>query len=397
MSMSRGRLFVRGRIVDAARSFVQIEASGGIVLLLAALAALVWANSPWSDEYVELWHTAISVDLGIVEVSEDLRHWVNDGLMTIFFFLMGLEIKRETVHGELSSPRRAVLPIAAAAGGMAVPAAIYVALNAGGEGARGWGIPMATDIAFALGVLSLLNNRVPFSLKIFLLGLAVADDIGAIIVIAVFYSASLDPEALGIAALLFSLIVGLKRNGYRNIDVYVWLGALLWLAVLQSGIHATLAGVALGLLTPAREHYSPMNFAGAAQEIIGQFNRAHASGNRDEQQGILAQMEDLSQGTESPLDRLERKLHPWVSYGIVPVFALANAGVVISGEAVSDAFSSPVSQGVALGLLLGKPIGIVLASFLVYGLRLGELPRGATWARSVVSVCWPASASQCRC
>jgi NhaA family Na+:H+ antiporter len=374
------RIFVPQRAVRAAQAFVRVEASSGIVLLVAAVAALVWANSPASESYDDLWHAVISIDLQVAAVSEDLRHWVNDGLMTVFFFLVGLEIKRELVHGELSTPRRAILPAAAALGGMIGPALIYVAFNAGGSGIDGWGIPMATDIAFALGVLSLLSGRIPFGVKVFLLALAIADDIGAILVIAVFYTADLNLEALSIAALIFGAMVAMSRAGVRSVDAYVAVGAALWLAVFESGIHATLAGVALGLLTPARPFYGPLGFVAAAEGLVARFRQGQETGNADEQQSALAQLEDLSHGTESPLDRLERRLHPWVSYGIVPLFALANAGVAIDSGTIGDAIESSVSQGVALGLLLGKPVGIVLFTFVAVKLRLGDLPNGARWS-----------------
>ena len=370
------RRFRPAALIDAARAFIQVEASSGVVLLLAALAALVWANGPFGDSYETLWHTNVTLDLDAVVFSDSLQHWVNDGLMALFFFLVGLEIKRELVHGELSSPRRAALPAIAALGGMVVPAVIYLALNAGGSGADGWGVPMATDIAFALGVLSLLNDRVPFALKVFLLGLAIADDIGAIVVIAVFYTHSLDYEAIAAAAVVLVAILALQRSGLRNNDAYTLLGIVFWAAVYKSGIHATLAGVALGLLTPARPAFPTSDFPLAAEDLLARYNDAE----EDDKQGVLSQMEDLAHGTEAPVDRIERNLHPWVSFGVVPLFALANAGVSISGDVISDAASSPISLGVALGLLLGKPLGIVTFTYLAVRLRLCELPTGVDLA-----------------
>jgi NhaA family Na+:H+ antiporter len=375
--MANRRFHPAAALVDAARAFIQIEASSGVILLLAAVAALVWANSPWSDSYESVWHTTVRLDLDAVVFSDTLRHWVNDGLMALFFFLVGLEIKRELVHGELSSPRRAALPAIAALGGMVAPAAIYLAFNAGGNGADGWGVPMATDIAFALGVLSLLNNRVPFSLKVFLLGLAIADDIGAIIVIAIFYTHSIDMTALGIAVLVIVALVGLQRTGLRNNDGYIVLGIFLWAAVYKSGIHATLAGVALGLLTPARPALDPDGFSASAGELVSRYQ----SSPDEEKEGVLSQIEDLAHGTAPPVDRIEHNLHPWVSFGVVPLFALANAGVTISGDTVSNAATSPIVLGVALGLLLGKPLGIALATFIAVRLRLCDLPTDATWAQ----------------
>jgi NhaA family Na+:H+ antiporter len=371
------------RVLRAAQAFVQVEASSGIVLLLTAVVALVWANSPWSDAYFDLWHTTISIDMGVLSIEEDLQHWVNNGLMTVFFFLVGLEIKRELAHGELSDPQRAMLPAAAALGGMVAPALIYVAFNAGGVGARGWGIPMATDIAFALGVLSLLNRRVPFSVKVFLLALAITDDIGAILVIAIFYTSQIDVEALAAAMAALTVVLLMRRGSVRNVDLYVIVGIVLWLALFESGIHATLAGVVLGLLTPARSFYEPSQFPATADELVMRFREASVRANGDEQQGVLGQIEDLAQGTEAPLERLERKLHPWVSYAIVPIFALANAGVEISGGVAESALESPVTLGVAIGLLAGKPVGIVAFTWLAVRLGLGRLPSGTTWAHIV--------------
>jgi len=385
MLFARPRNFVYRRVFQTAQAFMQVEAASGIVMLLAAIAALVWANSPEWESYFDFWHTEVLVEAELFEINLDLREWVNDALMTIFFFVVGLEIKRELVHGELSSPRRALLPAAGALGGMAAPALIYIAFNAGGEGASGWGVPMATDIAFAVGVLSLLSRRVPFSLKVFLLALAIADDIGAILVIAVFYTSDMNFLALGLAALTLVVIAAMNRSGVRNINIYVAAGSVLWLMMLQSGVHATISGVILGLLAPASYFYNPRAFASAAQDLIDRFKLAEETGNEEVQSGILAQMEDLTQGTEAPLDRLERALHRWVSFGIVPLFALANAGVHVTSDTADAAISSPVSQGVFLGLLLGKPLGIFLVTWLAVRIRICEMPNGSTWPQ-VLSV-----------
>jgi len=369
------RRFHPSALLDAARAFIQIEASSGLVLLLAAVAAMVWANSPWSATYEEVWNTTVRLDLDAVVFSDTLRHWVNDGLMALFFFLVGLEIKRELVHGELSSPKRAALPALAALGGMVAPAAIYLAFNAGSDGADGWGVPMATDIAFALGVLSLLNNRVPFSLKVFLLGLAVTDDVGSMVVLAVFYTTSIDLQAVGAAAVVLFVLIVLQRKGLQNNDLLTLLGIVFWAAVYKSGIHGTLAGVALGLLTPARPAFPAAEFRPAADDLLRRYDEADV----DQQQGLLSQIEELAHGTEAPVDRIERNLHPWVSFGVVPLFALANAGVSLSGDALSAVVSSPVGLGIVMGRLLGKPIGIVGFSWLAVRLGLCTLPTGATW------------------
>jgi Na+:H+ antiporter, NhaA family len=366
-------------VITTAQSFIRIEAASGVVLLLASIAAMVWANSPWSDAYFDLWHTRISIDASIVHINLDLRSWVNDALMTVFFLVVGLEIKRELVHGGLRDRRSVALPAVAAVGGMALPAAIYALFNAGEPTLQGWGVPMATDIAFAMGVLSLLGRRVPTSAKVFLLTLAIADDIGAILVIAFFYTSDMNLLALGIAGLMLATIVLLNRSGVRNVNVYLFFGAVMWLGMLESGIHATLTGVVLGLLAPATHFYNPATFANVAEDLVSRFRLAQETENIEAQEAILAQVEDLSQGTEAPLDRLERSLHPWVSFGIVPLFALANAGVYISGAVAEAAIQSPISQGVAFALLFGKPAGIFLFTFLAVKLRLCEMPPGTTW------------------
>jgi NhaA family Na+:H+ antiporter len=350
---ARPHEFVYRRVFQTAQAFMQVEAASGIVLLVAAIAAMVWANSPAGRSYFDLWHTGLPVHAGIFNIDLDLREWVNDSLMTIFFFLVGLEIKRELVYGELSSPRRALLPAAGALGGMLAPALIYSVFNAGGDGASGWGVPMATDIAFAVGVLSLLSRRIPFSVKVFLLALAIADDIGAILVIAIFYSSELNFLALGLTAAIVALILILNRSGVSNIHVYVAVGAVLWLTMLESGVHATIAGVTLGLMAPAGRFHRPETVPVAADDRV--------------------------QETEAPLARLEQALLPWVSFLIVPLFAIANTGVHVSGDIADAAIRSPVSQGVVFGLLLGKPLGIFIVTWLAVRLRLCDMPTGATW------------------
>ncbi len=369
-----GRRFVVRRFVRPAQRFAAVEASGGIVLLLGALIALAWVNSPWEQSYHDLWETELALDLHLFEIRQHLGHAVNDGLMVLFFFVVGLEIKRELVSGELSSPRRAVLPVAAALGGMLGPALIYTAFNFGRETAHGWGIPMATDIAFAVGVLTLLGKRVPPPLKVFLLALAVADDLGGIIVIAVFYTESLSLAALGWAALLLAVMFILNRGGVRTVGVYAFLGILFWAAMLESGIHATIAGVILAMLTPSRPYYSDEDFDAVLDRLRTEYALARADGDHERMQQALAQVEDLASGMESPLDRLEHRLAPWTAYLIVPVFAIANAGVPVTGEMLRNAVSSPVTLGVACGLVFGKPIGIFLTSWLCVRLGLAQLP-----------------------
>lgn len=372
----RGRQFVAERFIRPAQAFAAIEASGGIVLLAGAIVALIWANSPWEHEYFEFWHTELALDVHLFSIDLSLGHAVNDGLMAIFFFVVGMEIKRELVHGELASPRRAALPVAAALGGMIVPALIYTAWNLGDDGAKGWGIPMATDIAFAVGVLSVVGKRVPFSLKVFLLALAVADDLGAIVVIAVFYTEQIAVEPALWAIGLLALVIGVNRMGVRATEIYIALGVLFWVAVLKSGIHATVAGVVLAMLTPSKPYYEEGEFEEAAPELLLRYQEAKAAGDHERAEQALSQLETLTQGTESPLDRLEHKLAPWSSYVIVPIFALANAGVALSGEMVSNAVNSPVTLGVAMGLVFGKPIGVLLAAWLAVRVGLAQFPRG---------------------
>jgi Na+:H+ antiporter, NhaA family len=367
-------------VVRTVQRYLKTEASGGVVLLIAAIAALVWVNlTPWQSAYFDLWHQHLSFDFILFHVDESLGHFVNDGLMAIFFFVVGLEIKRELLHGELNSPRRAALPVMAAIGGMVFPALIYAAFNFGGDGARGWGIPVATDIAFAVGVLALLGSRVPFGLKVFLLALAIADDLGGIVVIAVFYTESISVEALFWAGAAIAAILIMQRAGVRSVNVYVVVGALLWVAVLESGIHATIAGVILALLTPAKALHPPAFFKERAARLIERFGAADETHDHEAKQAYLVQLAKLSEETEAPLDRLEHKLHLWVRYLIVPVFALANAGLVINGEFVSAALESPVAAGIFFGLPFGKLIGIVLFSWIVVRLKLAALPAGATW------------------
>ena len=370
------RRFAANVFVGPAQAFVQTEASGGIVLLIAAGAALIWANSPWDQSYFDLWHARLSLDLSIFAIEEDLGHLVNDGLMTVFFFVVGLEIKRELLHGELASPRRAALPVAAALGGMAVPALIYTLFNAGGDGAKGWGIPMATDIAFALGALALLGRRVPFSLKVFLLALAIVDDLGAVAVIAVFYTETLSMEAVAWAVVVTAVIVAANRAGMRSVDVYVALGVVLWAAMLKTGIHATVAGVILAALTPARPYYDEEGFETSAKGLIERFRRRDGDAERAVEQDALLQMERLSRDSAAPLDRLEHLLHPWVSYLVMPLFALANAGVPLSGRAISEAASSDVTIGIVAGLVIGKPLGIFAMGWLACRVGLAQLPAG---------------------
>jgi len=373
------RRFVERRIVQPIQAFMATETAGGVVIVVAALIALAWANSPWQDQYFDFWHTHLAFDLHFVEIDASLGHLVNDGLMVVFFFVVGLEIKRELVHGELASPRRAALPVLAAAGGMAAPALIYIAFNGvSGEQGKGWGVPVATDIAFAVGVLALLGNRVPFGLRVFLLALAIADDLGGILVIAVFYTESISLTAVGWGMVVLVAILLARSYDIRTYNVYVALGVLLWLCVYESGVHATIAGVMLAMLTPAKPLYTRDEFDAIAPLLV---QEAEAAKDHGEDEAILRRMEELARESESPLDRLTHMLHPWVGYAIVPIFALANAGVVISSESLEAAASSTVTAGVVLGLVLGKPIGITLLAYLAVRSGMASLPTGVGWGQ----------------
>jgi Na+:H+ antiporter, NhaA family len=332
------------RLGRALRTFLRTEVAGGLVLLAATVVALGWANSPFHASYETLWHTELRVAVGGFEIAEDLRHWVNDALMALFFFVVGLEIKRELVAGELSDRRNAALPAIAALGGMVLPALLYLLVNVGDGAGRGWGIPMATDIAFAVGVLAVLGPRVPPGLKIFLLSLAIVDDVGAIVVIALFYSGGLAAQWLAVAAGLLVVVVALQRANVTWVPLYAIVGAGVWLATFESGVHATIAGVALGLLTPARP---------------------------------------TEPGAVSAAERLERLLHPWTSFVVIPVFALANAGLRIDPATVTSALTSRVSLGIVAGLVIGKLVGVSAASWLAVRAGWGRLPAGVGWRHVV--------------
>jgi NhaA family Na+:H+ antiporter len=362
------------------------EAASGIVMLVAAVVAIGWANSPWSQTYVDLWATPLRVELGdVVHLDHlNLQAWVNDALMTVFFLLVGLEIKREAVHGELQDLRSVALPVVAALGGMVVPAGVFWAFNAGGAGADGWGIPMATDIAFAVGVVTLLGRRVPLAAKVFLLTLAIADDIGAIVVIAVFYTGELSVGWLVTALVGLGVIFALRRGDVQALAPYLAVGAMVWLALLESGVHATLSGVALGLLTPAWPLRSPRRYPPEARRLLDRIERSYydrvVTGEEfEENEHLIAEVARLSMHSTSPLERLERGLSPWVAFVIVPVFALANAGVPLSGDAIGGLVSDPVTVGVLVGLVVGKPVGVLAASFVAVRLGIGRLPAGTGW------------------
>ena len=371
-SWSAGQGPVTRRLAVPVREFLDTEVTGGLVLLAATVLALLWANSPWASAYEALWGTELAFEVGRWTLALDLRHWVNDGLMALFFFVVGLEIKRELAVGELRSARNAALPALAALGGMVLPALLFLTLNLGGEGRRGWGVPMATDIAFALGVLVLFGSRVPSGLKLLLLSLAIVDDIGAIIVIAVFYSGGLAWAPLGAAVGLLAVIAVLHRVGVVWWPIHVLLGVGVWLATYGSGVHATIAGVALGLLMPTRA-------------LVRHLSVSLGDGDITPSPPMVRLVKQHVQETISAAERLEHTLHPWTSLVVVPLFALANAGVPLSRGSLAEAVGSPVTAGVVLGLVVGKLAGISGATWLAVRLRAGALPADVT-GRQVVAI-----------
>jgi len=324
--------------------FLRTEAGGGFALFAGSIVALLWVNAIDAPGYEAFWHTQLDVGVGSLSVDEDLRHWVNDGLMTLFFFLISLEIKREITHGELRDPRRAALPVIAAAGGVLLPVAIYLAITAGSGATHGWGIPMATDAAFAIAALAVLGDRVPVGAKLFLVTIAVVDDVAAILVIAVAYTSDLSLPWIAGALAMVGVVLALQRIGVNRMWPYVIAGLAVWLCTLESGVHATIAGVVLALLTPAR----PVG----GREVI---------------------------------EELEERIHPWSSFLVLPLFALANAGVRLSGDALSEGGGATVALAVAIGLVVGKLVGISSASLLAIRLRLGSLPEGVD-RRSVIGI-----------
>lgn len=366
-----------GRVARPVERFLHVQAASGIVLLVMAAVALVWSNSPWAASYEHLWHTSVGIHIGALDLRAPLHFVVNDMLMVVFFFLVGLEIRREMHGGELSNLRRAALPFFAALGGMLVPALIYWGVNPSGPTRPGWGIPMATDIAFAVGVLALLGNRVPSGLRVLLLALAIIDDIGAIVVIAVFYSSGVSIVGFAIAAAGIALVILLQRLGVRRAIAYIPAGIVLWVGLLRAGVHPTIAGVILGLLTPVQAWFGSKRFVETAERTVGMVRAASQGSDERELLKPLQDLQIARRETVSPLGTLEATLHPWVAFGIMPLFALANAGVNLSSGSAVDG-DTIVMIGVAAGLVFGKPIGVLLGCLAAIKLGLGVLPRRVT-------------------
>lgn len=369
-------------LLKPVNKFIQHGTTGGVLLFGAALIAMIWANSPFADAYFDLWHVPFTIAFGDFVISKDLHHWINDGLMAVFFFVIGLELKRELIGGELSSFRKALLPLIAGAGGMLIPAVIYVVINQGSPSVHGWGVPMATDIAFVLGILALLGNRVPLALKVFLTALAIADDLGAVIVIALFYTSNISLVNVAIGAVILGAMIGANLLGVRKPVFYAILGiGGLWLAFLLSGVHATIAGVLAAFAIPARTKVDENRFSEKMESLAREFRAAPTNDNMlvtPEQLHLIEEMKKCSSAAATPLQRLEHRMHPLVAFIVMPVFALANAGVPLGKDILSDLLS-PVTVGIFLGLVVGKFVGIVGFTKIAVAMKWSELPEDTSW------------------
>lgn len=386
------------RIISRFQDFLATETASGIILLLCTVFALVWANSPWAESYFSLWESKLIVNPSGFELNMDLQHWINDGLMVLFFFVVGLEIKRELLVGELSQLKQAALPVFGALGGMVAPALIYTALNMRGGVSSGWGVSVATDIAFALVILNLLGRHVPAGLKVFLVALAIVDDLGAVLVIAIFYTEQLNLPALAAAGAALLLALLLNWLGVTKPLPYAVAGVLLWGAILLSGVHATIAGVLLALCIPAQSRMAMPTFYDACSGLLSRLQQtvkptgsAPATGPQQlrlsgEQQELIVGIERTCEQVQPPLDRLEHGLHPWIAYAVMPLFALSNAGVALPAD-LGTALLQPVSLGVVLGLVVGKQLGVTVFVWLAVRLRLAVLPGGVSW-RQIYGAGW---------
>ncbi|WP_432474572.1 Na+/H+ antiporter NhaA [Amphritea sp. HPY] len=377
------------RVLTPLEDFIRRQTTSGILLMLCAIVALYVANSEWSDAYHHLLEKPLTIGMEGFQLSKSLHHWINDGLMAVFFFVIGLELKREILVGELVDPKQALLPIIAAAGGMLVPVLIYISINPQGHTFDGWGVPMATDIAFALGTLALLGNRVPKNLLTFLVALAIVDDLGAVLVIALFYTETLNFYALAIAATLLLLLISLNLGGVRRPLPYILLGVVLWVAMLKSGVHATLAGIFLAFTIPMRPKYDPDRFLSQVNVMLRQIKRAYRLEKNivknDELRSLVRALGEGIQRVQAPAQILERKMHIPSAYVVIPIFSLANAGIPIDWSTFGDTVTHPVSMGIAAGLVVGKLIGIAGFSWVAVRLGLTSLPNGLNF-RHIVGV-----------
>jgi len=375
------------KVVSPFEQFIHDETASGLLLMACAVIALVVANSALLHSYEHLLHTNVGFSFGELTLEKTLHHWINDGLMALFFFVVGLEIKREILVGELSNPKAASLPVVAAIGGMVVPALFYVGMNLGDGDTSGWGIPMATDIAFAVGVMVLLGSRVPKTLLTFLVALAIVDDLGGVLVIALFYTDKIEFNALIIAGIFLGVLIFFNRAGVRHPAPYFLIGLLMWLAMLKSGVHATLAGVLTAFCIPASPKYEPGNFSKLVRKLMDKFDHSYRPGEsimrNDQQRSILQTLENGVHLVETPLQRLEHSMHVWVAFLIIPIFALANAGIPIDFSTIGESLSHPVTLGVIVGLTLGKLVGIAGFSWVAIKMGFGSLPEGTNFNQIV--------------
>lgn len=373
------------KILTPFEEFIHRQTTSGLLLMGTAILALVFANSALSGIYQHWVHMPMGISIGGWAIEKTLHHWVNDGLMALFFFVVGLELKREILVGELAVPRQAALPIVAAIGGMVVPALIYIGINPDGDAVRGWGIPMATDIAFAIGALVLLAGRVPKALITFLVALAIVDDLGAVVVIALFYTDKLIWQALLIAAAILSVLIVFNRAGIRQPLPYFLLGILLWFALLKSGVHATLAGVLTAFTIPARPKFDPARFSELVNKLMARFDTSHQRDKNimtnEDLRAVVQTLENGVHKVETPLQRLEHGMHMPVAFLVIPIFAFINAGIPLDFSAMGNTLTHPVTLGVVLGLVLGKFIGISGACWLALKLGFGQLPANTRFSQ----------------
>jgi len=368
------------QLLTPLEEFIHRQSTSGVLLMMCAVAALIIANSHWSEAYHHILQLKFTIGVEGFQISKSIHHWINEGLMALFFFVVGLELKREILVGELADRKQAMLPIVAAMGGMIMPALIYIAINPQGHTFDGWGIPMATDIAFALGTLALLGHRVPKNLLTFLVAVAIVDDLGAVIVIALFYTETLNLIALFVAALLFFVLIVLNRGGVRWSLPYILVGIILWIAMLKSGVHATLAGILLAFSLPMRPKYDPKRFVSHIHDMVERIKSAYRHEENillnDELRSRVHALEEGARLVQAPAQILERKMHFSSAYLVIPIFALANAGIPIDWSSIGNMMTHPVSVGITAGLVLGKLLGIVGFSWIVVRIGLARLPQG---------------------
>lgn len=369
------------KIATPFEEFIHAQTTTGLILMVMTVVALALANSPVADTYEHFFHTYINIEVSSWKLSHSIHHWINDGLMAIFFFIIGLEIKRNITVGELSDIKVAVLPIVAAVGGMVIPALIYLSINAGTEGAKGWGIPMATDIAFAISALVLLGKRVPTSLVTFLVALAIVDDLGAVVVIALFYTNEIHMLWLASALGAFFVMFALNRFGIHAVLPYFIVGLLMWYFMLESGVHATIAGVIAAMVIPAKPKYAPVSFTEHTGKLLNEYDKYPVATDHmmhERQKAILQNIKDTIDSVGTPAGRLEHDLHLPVSLIVIPLFALANAGISIDFSSVNESIMKPISLGIILGLVAGKVLGIAGLSWLAIKLKIASLPQNTT-------------------